>query len=89
MTCSIKNYHYEMREYKEKKIIKADSDAVKLRKEYERKLKELQEKRDKLESEKKQELKERSERGFIGRLLNKQNKDIDEIDAQIELLNKQ
>ena len=39
--CSIKNYHIELKEIIEKKVIKADKDAVELRGKYKKKLEQV------------------------------------------------
>ena len=78
-----------MREHTEKKIIKADKEVRDLRSKYEKELKELIEKRNKLIKDKKEEIEARENRGLIDRMMDTKNKDIGELDAQIELLNKQ
>jgi argonaute-like protein implicated in RNA metabolism and viral defense len=41
VTCNIKNYHYELKEIVETKIIKADKDIVELRDKYKKEIKEV------------------------------------------------
>ena len=84
VTYSIKNYHFELKEIKEKKIIKADKEARELREKYEKKVERIKEKREQLLKEKKEELEYRESRGIISRVFNVEHKDIGQIDSEIE-----
>ncbi len=41
VSCSIKNYHFELKEIVETQVIKADKDIVELRKKYEEEIEEI------------------------------------------------
>ena len=83
VTCSIKNFHYELKEIIEKKTIAADVDAQALRRKYQKELIKVQEKRENLKKEIAAELKRLEDRNMVQRLLDAKGKDIEQIKAQI------